>query len=69
MKDLSLVFIKKDGNHLLPISESLLPILVIQVSLDVFFFAALVLFHDKFFEWVLKNTTEDPLLKDLEVRQ
>ena len=64
---LLLVFFQKDRHHFFAIGESFLPVLVVQIDLYVLFFAVLIFFNDEFLERVLKDSTEYPFLKDLEV--
>jgi len=58
---------KEYRDHFIAISESLRPILIVEVSLNVFFRACLVLFDNEFIERVLKDTLEDPLAENLKV--
>ena len=69
MKDLLLVFGKEYRYHLILVGEPLLPVLIIEVLLNVLLRVGFVLLHDEFVERVLQDALEDPLAKDLEVRQ
>lgn len=60
---------QKDRYHFISIREAFLPILVIEISLNVLLLASLVLLDDELFEGVLEYTTEDPFLKNLKVGQ
>ena len=67
MQNFLFVFYKEDGHHLVTQREALFPVLIVKICLDILLFTVLVLFDDEFFEWVLKDTAEDPFLQDLEV--
>ena len=69
MQNFLLVFGQKNWHHFFPIGEPLLPILVIEVRLDVLFLASFVFTHNELFKGVLEHSAEDPLLEDLEVRK
>ena len=62
-----LMFGEKYWHHFIPVSESLLPVFVIEIGFNILLFASLVLFHNELFERVLEHAAEDPLLEDLEV--
>jgi len=60
MKYFFFVFGKENGHHLISGCESLLPILVIEVFLNVLLATRFIFFDDKFIEGVFKNTMEYP---------
>ena len=63
------MFGQENRHHLFTVGKTLLPVLVVQVSFNVFFLAVFVLFDDEFLEWVLQDAAENPFLQDLEVGQ
>ena len=69
MKNLLFVFCQEDRYHFFPVCESIDPVLVIEISFDVFLLASSVFLYDEFVERILKDTTEYPLLQYLEVRE
>lgn len=64
-----LVLCQEDWHHFFTVSEPLLPVSVVEVGLNVFFLAILIFFDNELFEGVLEDTTENPLLENLEVWQ
>ena len=68
MQHLFFVLDKEYRDHLVSIGESLLPVLIVKVFLDVLFRTVLVLSDDEFVEGILENPLKDPLPQDLEVR-
>lgn len=67
VQHLFLVFSEEYGHHFFSVGEAILPILVVEVLLDVFLALRLVLSHDELVEGVFQDTLEDPLAQDLEV--
>ena len=62
-----LMFCKKYWHHFFSVSESLLPVFVIEIRFNILFFACLVLFYNELFEGVFEHAAEDPFLEDLEI--
>ena len=56
------MFGQEDRDHFFAVGESLLPVLVIEVSFNILFLASLVLLHNELTEGVLQHSTEDPSL-------
>lgn len=69
MEHLLFVLGEEDWNHFFAVSESLLPVSVVQICLDVLLLTVFVLFYNEFFKGVLEHATENPLFQDLEVWQ
>jgi hypothetical protein len=53
VKDFFFVFSQENGNHLLPIGESFIPVLIIKISLDILLTALLVLLDNELVKGVL----------------
>lgn len=67
VQHLFFVLCEKYGDHFFAIGEAILPVLVVEVFLNVFLAFCLVLSHDEFVEGVFQDALEDPLAQDLEV--
>jgi len=53
--------------HVLPKSESFVPIFVIQILFNIFFLVVSIFFHKKFIKRIFQYSTKYPFLENLEV--
>jgi hypothetical protein len=68
MKHFFLVLGKENRDHLLSVSESILPIMIVKVSFYVLLTFCLVFSDYELIERIFKDSLKDPLAKNLEVR-
>jgi hypothetical protein len=60
VQHLFLMLCEENGNHFIPIGESFLPVLIIEVLLNILLALGFVLPNDKFVEGVLEDSLENP---------
>ena len=68
MEDFLLEFFEENRDHFLAICEPFLPVLVVEIYLDVFLLAIFVFFDNELLEGILKNSAVDPFFEYLKVR-